>query len=308
MFGSSRMELYQDHADSADLEELSQKLSADLRGHVNNVRIEPWISRAWFDSADSLKYVASIAQMEDKLRKTKESSSTLWESDELASRYIVEEGKLNLLLRMLYEHKSNACAADGDAVMRQAGEANGLNGSEIARAIERDAGTIIRCAFGHVEAMQTLDLPLLAEHLSLVLHHLAEDVAAGKAQDYTGQQEVLSVYYLERIGDQLEELGEDRAMEHFADKQLTRRLIRVLALDAPVYDRDTIVAATRALNAIFDSEHFQSHTELHLIEAADTEALMSLGGKFLDELCKDVKFRMSIRSLTDYIKRVGMKK
>ena len=33
--------------------------SADLRGHVNNVRIEPWISRAWFDSADSLKYVAS---------------------------------------------------------------------------------------------------------------------------------------------------------------------------------------------------------------------------------------------------------
>merc|ERR1712166_40480 len=130
MFGSSRMELYQDHADSADLEELSQKLSADLRGHVNNVRIEPWISRAWFDSADSLKYVASIAQMEDKLRKTKESSSTLWESDELASRYIVEEGKLNLLLRMLYEHKSNACAA------------NGLNGSEIARAIERDAGTI----------------------------------------------------------------------------------------------------------------------------------------------------------------------
>lgn len=244
------MELYQDHADSADLEELSQKLSADLRGHVNNVRIEPWISRAWFDSADSLKYVASIAQMEDKLRKTKESSSTLWESDELASRYIVEEGKLNLLLRMLYEHKSNACAADGDAVMRQAGEANGLNGSEIARAIERDAGTIIRCAFGHVEAMQTLDLPLLAEHLSLVLHHLAEDVAAGKAQDYTGQQEVLSVYYLERIGDQLEELGEDRAMEHFADKQLTRRLIRVLALDAPVYDRDTIVAATRALNAV----------------------------------------------------------
>jgi len=175
---------------------------------------------------------------------------SLWESDELASRYIVEEGKLNLLLRMLYEHKSNACAADGDAVMRQAGEANGLNGSEIARAIERDAGTIIRCAFGHVEAMQTLDLPLLAEHLSLVLHHLAEDVAAGKAQDYTGQQEVLSVYYLERIGDQLEELGEDRAMEHFADKQLTRRLIRVLALDAPVYDRDTIVAATRALNAV----------------------------------------------------------
>ena len=98
------------------------------------------------------------------------------------------------------------------------------------------------CAFGHVEAMQTLDLPLLAEHLSLVLHHLAEDVAVSSIEKGTARVsawlllggqgtglhrtargrcgcsfccthsslQVLSVYYLERIGDQLEELGEDR--------------------------------------------------------------------------------------------------
>ena len=37
----------------------------------------------------------------------------------LSSVWCFLSGKLNLLLRMLYEHKSNACAADGDAVMRQ---------------------------------------------------------------------------------------------------------------------------------------------------------------------------------------------
>lgn len=98
-------------------------------------------------------------------------------------------------------------------------------------------------------------------------------------------------------------------MEHFCDKQICKRLIRVLNTEGqPVYDRDTIVAATRALNAIFDSEHFQSNEELHLTEPEDKEAVMCLGGKFLDELCLDVKFRMSIRALTDYVKRAKMKK
>jgi len=300
------MEAYQDHADASDLELLSSKLSADLRSHVKSVQIESWGSGAWFQGHEHLKYVSSVAQMENKLRRSKESNATLWESDEMATRYVVEEGKLNLLLRMLHEHKSQAMS-NADA-LRQAGEACGVDGPSVANSIERDAGTILRCGFAHVEAMQTVDLPLAAEHISLVLHHLAEDILAGKQQDYTGLQEVLVIYYLERFGDALESLGEDRTMEHFCDKQICKRLIRVLNLEAPVYDRDTIVAATRALNAIFDSEHFQSNEALHLTEPEDKEALMGLGDKFLDELCADVKFRMSIRALTDYVKRAKMKK
>lgn len=165
----------------------------------------------------------------------------------------------------------------------------------------------------HIEAIQTVDFPLIVQHISLVLKTLAQVAQQdGEADDHkqtfdwTGLQEVLVIYYLEAFGDALENLPEDRIMELYAEHSIAKNLISVLALPNTIYDRDTIIAAIRALNAVFDSEHFQSHSEKHLDEV-DVTALQSLGAKFLDELCKDVKFRMSIRSLHDYMKRSSLK-
>jgi len=70
MFGSSRAELYQDTArEAGDLEELTQKLSEDLRKYIVSLDFVPWLSREWFALAEPLRYIASIAGMENKLRK-----------------------------------------------------------------------------------------------------------------------------------------------------------------------------------------------------------------------------------------------
>jgi len=309
MFGSSRKELYQDNADAADLEELSAKLSSDLRQHVRAINISPWLTEEWIELTKSLRYVASIAQMEENLKKNKgPSNQTMWEGDDLACRFVLEEAKLNVLLRMITQYKENSQADTSGALAKAFGASFGVDGKQMITAAERDIGTILRCSFEHVEANQTIDIHCLCAHSSSVLGALIEAAEAGPLHDLTGLQEVGVVYYLESLGRYLEELGEDRVMEIYGDHGLASKLIAALALCHTVYDKDTVVAALRALNSIFDSEHFQSHPEMHLVHDKDKEHLASLGDKFLDVLCKDVKFRMSIRALTDKIKRIQMGK
>lgn len=123
------MELYEDTADSHDLEALSQKLSADLLAHVSAVSLEAWLSKGWFEHAASLRYIASISQMEAKLQSSKsESNQTLFESDMMASRFIIEQGKLNLLLRLICEAKAGSIDDSDSSKTRAAGEACGVDG------------------------------------------------------------------------------------------------------------------------------------------------------------------------------------
>lgn len=55
--------------------------------------------------ADIFGRVANISDVESKLPSAKE-SATLWETEEQALRFILEDGKLNLCLRLLIEFKS----------------------------------------------------------------------------------------------------------------------------------------------------------------------------------------------------------
>lgn len=49
--------------------------------------------------------VASISDVESKLPSSKE-NATLWETEEQALRFVLEDGKLNLCLRLLIDFKA----------------------------------------------------------------------------------------------------------------------------------------------------------------------------------------------------------
>lgn len=51
--------------------------------------------------------MATISDMESKLSAGKNDSATLWETEEQALRYLLEDGKLNLCLRSLVEFKKS---------------------------------------------------------------------------------------------------------------------------------------------------------------------------------------------------------
>lgn len=55
--------------------------------------------------------MATISDMESKLSAGKNDSATLWETEEQALRYLLEDGKLNLCLRSLVEFKKSQTEA-----------------------------------------------------------------------------------------------------------------------------------------------------------------------------------------------------
>lgn len=58
----------------------------------------------WLLITDTIENISRIAEMDSKRKPKKEGS--LWERDELCVRYIIEEGKLNMLLRMMNDFKN----------------------------------------------------------------------------------------------------------------------------------------------------------------------------------------------------------
>ena len=60
--------------------------------------------------ADIFGRVATISDMESKLSAGKD-DSTLWETEEQALRFLLEDGKMNLCLRFLSEFKSEQIKA-----------------------------------------------------------------------------------------------------------------------------------------------------------------------------------------------------
>ena len=62
------------------------------------------MSDAWLEMAEVFGRLANISDMESKLPSAKK-DATLWETEEQAMRFLLEDGKLNLCLRNLIDFK-----------------------------------------------------------------------------------------------------------------------------------------------------------------------------------------------------------
>jgi hypothetical protein len=65
----------------------------------------PILSDSWFEMTEVFGRMATISDMESKLSAGKDDAATLWETEEQALRFLLEDGKLNLCLRSLVEFK-----------------------------------------------------------------------------------------------------------------------------------------------------------------------------------------------------------
>jgi hypothetical protein len=89
-----------------NMETLSQRLAADLRKHVKRLGTPAPVTAEWFDNVESLQHIGNIAVMEQRLPQSHAASATLWERDDLTVRYMLEEGKLNVTLRAMVNHRN----------------------------------------------------------------------------------------------------------------------------------------------------------------------------------------------------------
>ena len=313
---------YETKSDIDSIEDLSKKLTADLRVHIRALGHFQPLSPRWCDMAGSLERIANITTMEKSLPKDNE-DATLWECEELALRYLLEDGKLNLCLRNLVEYKElERKVWSGQKTVKPAQ-------AEILRKFERGLGVTLRNAWEHVEALQTTDLPLLILHMSQVLvdgiaradYYCSEAAAAAaaktgaagggggssseKSRVFENTQEHLVVHYLKHLFRRMcdEDIEEDRIMPEVAEKHVAALLVRHLTVNAPRFSREDLVEASEALSLLFESEEFSTHPERYL-EDSDKAALIGLKMLFIDDLLKEnYDLKVKIRPLLDTIHR-----
>ncbi|RYG66323.1 hypothetical protein EON64_10025 [archaeon] len=190
--------------------------------------------------AETFGRVANISDVESSLPSAKK-EGTLWETEEQALRFLLEDGKLNLCLRSLIEFKGKQIEARHNGRGPMVCESSTYPlcmvpihtpytshihtytpppvYSQIDFVVECDkfekgVGVIMKNAWQHVEVLQTTDLPALIHHIAAVLEGalaLPEVMdTLLKKNDVHQRQEVLVFYYLNGLFRHVEDIREHR--------------------------------------------------------------------------------------------------
>lgn len=163
-----------------------RRLAAYAVFAVRDLSLTPPLSEPWLGNAERLMRVANVSEMEKKLKKEGAPDATLWEGEELGLRYLLEDGKLNLTLRLLDEYVTWLAALGRPLSVSEVIVRRVYGSLRVASAykpiLSRQASEAVPCAkfeFGicvtlanawlHKEALQTTDMPLLCHALSGLL-------------------------------------------------------------------------------------------------------------------------------------------
>ena len=102
--------------------------------------------------------------------------TTLWERQELAVRFLLEEGKVSLCLRMLHKHRRNVDRAAWAGSVHAAAEEMETTLDALTRLIatfEIALANITQCSFESMECLQTTEPQEVAEYCSFVLRQFS---------------------------------------------------------------------------------------------------------------------------------------
>jgi hypothetical protein len=193
---------------------MSKTSSSDLRKVVKIISPFPLFSSKWFGMLGSLQHVTDTAVAELRTNQSEpESLKTLWERNELTVRYLLEEGKLNLCLRLMIEFKS---MQRQELFAEQLAKAKAQEPSypfddlptiKIKAALyEQCLGVLLSCAFSSVESLQTLDMPGLFDHLGKTLAFALAHSEMVRSPDADRRQEILCLHYIAAIFEKIESL------------------------------------------------------------------------------------------------------
>ncbi|KAJ1620935.1 hypothetical protein T492DRAFT_914695 [Pavlovales sp. CCMP2436] len=256
---------YEAAADSGSLEELTRKLSGDLRKHIRKLDHHPPLSRGWLALIDSLLHISNIALMEHRLPR-EDDTATLWEGEELTVRFLLEEGKLNLCLRLMHEYKRKRRELDADAqvatrsAMEVDMEVSALNARMLV--FEQSLTVLLKCAFEHAEPLQTVDMPELLEHCAEVLE-CASARPADTLELLRTQESAVPLYVLSVLK-RLEVLDERRVCELFKACALVPRVLHFAAVHGEKLGAEGTEAIGQVLLLVLESEDYKTHKAHYL--------------------------------------------
>lgn len=161
----------------SDVATLAKKLTSNLKDTVSEIEVSPPITRSWLYVNDQIRKVASVVSQEKSSSAISSTASDpsssssssvvvkskgLWESSGFDGvRYLLEAGKLNVMMRIVLEYVMFMQTPSGR-------ESVVLNEAECS-AFESNCAIIFQAAWNHVESVQTSELPLSASVLVSIM-------------------------------------------------------------------------------------------------------------------------------------------
>jgi hypothetical protein len=252
----------------------TQRAAAELRAHVRDIDHCAPFSPDWLALAEPLARIASAAQAErclaaaaagaDKAR----GHATLWESLGLSACYLLEEGKLNLCLRLLHEcARARRRAERAPAELAAAAAAAQLDVASLeARGLQIECAltAIFRSVLEYIEPWQTIDMPELLEHCAEVLERAAAPDRAPAAAGTPATQEAAVPAYLALLMSHADSLDERRLTELLIANALLPRAARLAAAHGERLPSETVGWLGLFARAVCESEDFKTDRTRYL--------------------------------------------
>lgn len=225
------------------IDRMNKRLAGDIRSRMRRICATRPFSDEWASLVDVMVHLGSVATMEEREtvvgvpysalvmllvqqhRATNDSTelgksqqlSTIWERSEVCVRIVIEEGKINLLVRSLMDfYAAMPTSTDRDRASQY----------------EVGLGCLVRSSLVALEALQTLDLRALLEHVAVALTNGCKELESGQQYLATqafalSQHGVVAVSYLAALFAQIDILPtEDMVIEKCLDLNLLQLVLR----------------------------------------------------------------------------------
>eukprot|EP00756_Hemistasia_phaeocysticola_P038066 Hpha_TRINITY_DN16735_c2_g7::TRINITY_DN16735_c2_g7_i1::g.76264::m.76264 len=293
-------------ADTLDL--MNKRLSHDLRVRVKRMQLTEPLTPDWLEMAEIVSHLGYIASMQAKDVGNSRDTTTAWERDELCVRFIIEEGKINVMLRAMvqfkewwYESVLKGRSFDEDQMQRM-------------RMFETGLSTLLRHSLSAAEALQTIDITLLLEHIQRVLQFATDPDSDWKPAvgcPPQGYQEVAVLGYLHALTRQAEKLAdEDKVLGMIREKDIVPLVIMHYRMFRGLegVGQDVVEDYIWFLSYLFDTEHFSAHRKEFLPDVDARKGLVQFEDaakavKAAEVSSGDAERRRKVRALCDQIIR-----
>jgi len=293
------------------MELLNERLAANLRQSVRKLGSYPVLSPPWIEMVPCFARMATVTEMEGSLPQQKD--ATIWETEEHAVRYVMEDGKLNLMLRSMIDFKAHVYNA-----RNKPDELELKSNAAICDEFELSLGRVLYCCWTHVEALQTTEVAPLMEYISEVLQRVLCTEGALDAllasPNLALKQEVQVLLYVGQLLLQVETMREVRVMPFIRKSGVFGKMAVFLLRAHASLPPHILLRAIAAISAVVETEDYTTYTAVYLnktesgegggVDGVDTlDALLELRDQVLAPLLKSLPRdqRFKVKPLSDAI-------
>jgi hypothetical protein len=299
---------------SDSMDSLNSRLAADLRRSIRGIGSYKLFSPSWLDMCETYGRLAVISNVESSLSAGKSNDGTLWETEEQALRFILEDGKLNICLRNMMEYKdyqqryrSRDRISDGDVLEEMSPEV-----AIKCESFEKGLGSVLYNCWNHVEALQTTDVASLLNYISTILSNAIDNTTMLESlmatADFHQYQEVMCFYYIYIIFKHIEDIKESRIMPVYKEKKIFMKQIELLNIIHSRINAVHVLKAVEGLSFVCETDDFSTYfTEAYVTNSSEAAELLALKNNCLNNLYKEFDNRKYMRALIDTIDKAKRK-